>query len=62
MESHEGSNRLIEAFHQKIDYFRKEYDISYAELIGVLRIVSREVEDELLEVERAEQEGEADGA
>lgn len=51
MASEAGTNRLLEEIHRNIDYVRKEYELSYAEVIGVLRIASREMEDELLEVE-----------
>ena len=57
-----GIDKLTEVLRQRLDYFRRIYGLTYAETIGVLRIVTQEVEDERLEVEgEAEQEGEPDG-
>lgn len=53
-----GTDRLREEFEEKIDYFRKEYEISYAEVIGVLRIVARGIEDEMVAIEKGDECGE----
>jgi hypothetical protein len=56
-------NAILEEFRAVIDRSRKEWTISYAEIIGCLRILSREMEDEMLEVEArsSEEDDENDG-
>lgn len=57
MSSNAGVNRIIEDVRGVIDYVRREYEVNYAEAIGALRVVARELEDELLG-EQTEDEGE----
>lgn len=38
-----------------IDYFRKEFDMTYADVIGVLRIISSELEFECHERQHEEE-------
>lgn len=42
-------NRLTTAIHEQIDYFRKEYRMTYAEAIGGLYIVLNDLDHELRE-------------
>ncbi len=37
--SREGVEHLSDALQEKIDYFRKEYTLTYAEVLGVLAII-----------------------
>lgn len=47
--SKQACNDLIGRLQNAVDHIRKEYDnLSYSELIGALRMVTREVEDEWL--------------
>lgn len=45
----EAQDQLLDRFHEVIDYFRREYEITYVEVLGVLAVMRREVEDELME-------------
>lgn len=44
-----ASNKLAEAITEQIDYFRKEFRISYAEAIGVLAMLQHELTAEALD-------------
>jgi len=44
-----AQDQLLDRFHHVLDYFRKEYDITYVEVLGVLAVLRREIEDELME-------------
>ena len=51
-------NHLQEELTRIIDYFRLEYDLNYAEIIGTLAILQAELSDELLVVPDEEEEDE----
>ena len=38
--------RLGEALHKAIDYFRQEYNVTYAQVIGVLAMVQSDIQRE----------------
>ncbi len=40
---------FIEALHDKIDYFRKEFNLTYAEAVGGLEIVKFDILEEMKE-------------
>lgn len=40
-------NHLSEEITKVVDYFRLEYELSYAEIIGTLAIIQSELENEL---------------
>lgn len=37
--SKEGTDALSEAIEDKIDYFRKEFEMTYGEVVGVLEFI-----------------------
>ena len=39
IDKYEQTNRLQDEIENKIDYFAKEYDLSVAEVLGILRII-----------------------
>jgi len=39
IDKYEQTNRLQDEIENKIDYFSKEYDLSVAEVLGILRII-----------------------
>ena len=46
----EAATKLCEALHEKLDYFRMEYDMSYAEVLGTLRILEEDLLMEMREI------------
>lgn len=56
--SAEATNRLLDEWERMFNYFRKEYDMSYAEAIGCCDIMKRHLMDELMEVDEKPEEGE----
>lgn len=57
------SKQAVDAFldevDEKIRYFRKEWNMNYAEILGCLRVVSRTLEDEMVSVD-LDEDGEQD--
>jgi len=51
-----SSNKFGEEVHRLIDYFRQEFRLSYAEMIGTLEIVKDDLMQELRELNEQEQE------
>jgi len=49
--SQEGVEHLCGALDDKINYFRQEYDLTYAEVIGVLEIIKAILLQEAIEEE-----------
>jgi len=45
----ESTARLIDALQLKIDYFRREYDLTYGEVIGALECLKLNLWDEVCE-------------
>jgi len=45
--SMQSVNHLSEEITKVVDYFRLEYELSYAEIIGTLAIIQSELENEL---------------
>lgn len=48
-----AQDHLLERFHNVIDYFRKEYDITYIEVLGAIAVMRRGIEDEVMEQSEA---------
>lgn len=46
---------FIETITDKIDYFRKEYKLTYSELVGALELIKGEIILECIEEGRKEQ-------
>lgn len=47
--SQNGVTRLSEALNDTIDYYKQEYDLNYAEVIGVLMLIVGDYQHEALE-------------
>lgn len=53
--SKQGVEHLTDALQEKIDYFRREYDLTYAETIGVLAILQMSLFAETVEEDDTEE-------
>jgi hypothetical protein len=47
MSAPENTEHFIEAVQERIDYFRKEYHLTYAEAIGALEIIKMSLYEEM---------------
>jgi len=45
--THETQNRFADVIEKQIDYFRKEFDLTYYEAIGVLTFMAHKLSDEV---------------
>lgn len=52
--SHAGVKALLLAIHGALDYSRKEFDLSYAEAVGVMEIVKHDLMVEASDVQEIE--------
>jgi len=62
--SAEGQQRLADGLEKALDYYAREYDLTYAEILGVLRLIMFNLECDACCGEDSEEdqaEGEADG-
>lgn len=53
MPGERGTNAFIDEMIGLIDRYRKQWSLTYAEMIGALRIVTRRIEDEYVDAEQA---------
>lgn len=56
----EGENALQNYIESGLDYIRNEFDLSYAEAIGVLEIIKLNLHQDLLEISKEDDELETD--
>ena len=56
--SAESTSKFIGEIRGRVEYFRDEFDITYAEAVGVLDIVKHELLAEVLDEDSGDQGGE----
>lgn len=56
--SHETQSRFADAIERQIDYFRKEFELTYFEAMGVLTFMAHKLSDEVFYPENDEDEDE----
>ncbi len=62
MTSREKESRLANELERVLEYFRKEYEMTYAEVAGVLGILKTDLELECIRVGEEASEEEDDGS
>lgn len=46
-ENEDRINRFVKAIEERIDYFRREYDLTYAEAVGCMEIIKYDLMREM---------------
>ena len=52
MKHGDQSIALVNELHKTIDYFREEFEVDYAQVVGSIEIVKSDILEELHEIER----------